>query len=117
MTDHRDPRDPLRDGEPLREREHVRERETTVVHTDTGRRGGGGWLIAIVLLLALLALLYFLFGNQMNRAADEVGVNVNVEAPDMPDIKVPDVEASLPDVKVPDAPDIDVKTDGDGNRQ
>ncbi len=90
-------------------RETVRDTErTTIIQTDGGRdRGGGGVILAVVLILALLALLYFLFSGSFNRAADEVGVNVNVEAPDV----------SLPDkidVKVPE--EIDITTDGGGNK-
>ena len=84
--------------------EPVRERETTVVTTDGG---GGGVILAVVLILAVLALLYFLFSGSFNRAADEVGVNVNVEAPK---IEVPDnIELKLPE-------DVDVTTDGGGNK-
>ncbi len=95
-------------------RETVRDTErTTIIQTDGGRdRGGGGVILAVVLLLALLALLYFFFSGSLNRAADEVGVNVNVEAPN---VDVPDV--SLPDkieVKVPE--EIDVSTGGGGNK-
>lgn len=95
-------------------RETVRDTErTTIIQTDGGRdRGGGGVILAIVLILALLALLYFLFGGGLNRAADEVGVNVNVEAPkvEMPSIEVPDkIELEVPD-------EIDVTTDGGGNK-
>ena len=98
-------------GDHDRERETVRDTErTTVVHTDGGR-GGGGLLLAVILILVLLAVLYFLFSGSFNRAADEVGVNVNVEAPkvDMPDIKVPDkIEVTVPEV--------DAKTDSDSNK-
>jgi hypothetical protein len=99
-----------RDREPLRDREHIHETErtnTTVVSTDGGRRGGGGWLIAILVLIALLALLWFLFGDRMNRAADEVGVNVNVEAPQ---IDVPDkIEVDVPE-------ELKVETEGNSAR-
>ncbi|HEY0130218.1 MAG TPA: hypothetical protein VGB57_02350 [Allosphingosinicella sp.] len=93
-------------------RETVRDTErTTIIQTDGGRdRGGGGVILAIVLILALLALLYFVFSGSFNRAADEVGVNVNVEAPNMPDVSLPDKI----EVKVPD--EIDVTTDGGGNK-
>ena len=109
--------DPDRDREIPREpvaRETVRDTErTTIIQTDGGRdRGGGGVILAVVLILALLALLYFLFSGSFNRAADEVGVNVNV---DMPKVEMPNVE--MPDkieLKVPD--EIQVKTDGDGNK-
>jgi hypothetical protein len=91
-------------------RETVRDTErTTIIQTDGGRdRGGGGVILAVVLILALLALLYFLFSGSFNRAADKVGVNVNVEAPkiDMPNVEMPDKI----EVKVPEQ--IDVTTDG-----
>jgi hypothetical protein len=102
-----------RDGVPPPvDREPVRERETTIIHTDSGdRSGGGGLILAVVLLVAVAALLFYLFGGGLNRAADEVGVNVNVEAPEL---KIPDVEVNVPEIKVPD---IDVKAeDSDGNK-
>jgi len=90
-------------------RETVRDTErTTIIQTDGGRdRGGGGVILAVVLILALLAILYFVFSGGFNRAADKVGVNVNVETPkvDMPD-KI--------ELKVPD--EIDVTSDGSGNK-
>jgi len=64
------------------------ERETTVIQTGGG---GGGGLVAIVIVLLAAAVIAFLFlGGYFERAADEVGVNVNVEAPDvkMPDINI-----------------------------
>ena len=96
-----------------RERETVRdtERTTTVIQTDGGGRGGGGIILAVILILLLLGVLYFVFGGGFNRAADEVGVNVNVEAPkvEVPQITVPDkIEVKVPDV--------DVKSEGDGNK-
>jgi hypothetical protein len=95
-------------------RETVRDTErTTIIQTDGGRdRGGGGVILAVVLILALLAILYFVFSGSFNRAADSVGVNVNVEAPkvDMPNVDMPDkIELKVPD-------EIQVKTDGDGNK-
>jgi preprotein translocase subunit SecF len=98
--------------DPDRPRETVRdtERTTTVVQTDGGR-GGGGMIVAVILILVLLAVLYFLFSGGFNRAADKVGVNVNVETPkvEVPDIKVPDkIEVKVPEV--------DVKSDGQGNK-
>ena len=98
-------------GEPDRERETVRDTErTTVVHTDGGGRGGGGGLIAVVLILLLLVLLFFLFGRGLfNSAADQVGVNVNVDAPK---IDVPDVN-----VKIPDKVEVQLpESGGDGNK-
>lgn len=109
-----------RDRDPLGEPETVRETErTTVVHTggDGGRGGGGGLVIALVLLVAVVALLFYLFGGGLNRAADEVGVNVNVETPE---IKTTDIDVKLPDVDIGDVklPDVDIDTDsgGDGNK-
>jgi hypothetical protein len=84
--------------EPVR---HV-ERETTVINTGE-RRGGGGLIAAIVLLLVVLVLAFLFFSGSFNRAADEVGVNVNVDAPDI----------NVPEVKVPDV-DIDVTPSDDG---
>ena len=96
------PREPI-------ERETVRDTErTTIIQTGGGGdRGGGGVILAVVLILAVLALLYFVFSGSFNRAADEVGVNVNIEAPkvEMPD-KI--------ELKVPD--EIDITTDGGGNK-
>jgi len=95
-------------------RETVRDTErTTIIQTDGGRdRSGGGVLLAVVLILALLAVLYFVFSGSFNRAADSVGVNVNVETPkvEMPNIDMPDKI----ELKVPDK--IDVTTDGGGNK-
>jgi hypothetical protein len=89
-----------RDGAP--EREHITERTTIV--TDTGeRRGGGGWAIGLLVLIVLLVVLFLVFGNVFNRAADQVGVNVAIDAPkvEMPDsvkIEVPDeVKVEVPD--------------------
>jgi hypothetical protein len=59
-------------------------------------------LLAVVLILALLAVLYFVFSGGFNRAADSVGVNVNVDTPDKIELKVPDK--------------IDITTDGGGNK-
>ena len=99
-------------GDYDRDRETVRESDRTTIITDGGeRRGGGGILLAAVLIVALLVLLFLLFGGGLNRAADEVGVNVDVDAPE---VAVPEVD--LPDeVKVEVPETIEVKTDGDGN--
>ena len=87
--------------DPVPERERVTE-HTTIVTNDGGRRGGG-WLVAILVLIVLLVALFLVFGNVFNRAADEVGVNVDIDAPkvEMPDsikIDVPDeVKVEVPD--------------------
>ena len=65
------------------------ERETTVINTGGG--GGGGGTVAALLVLAVIAIAAFLwFGGYLQRAADDVDVNVNVEAPkvELPDIKI-----------------------------
>ena len=100
--------------DPDRERETVRdtERTTTVIQTG-GDRGRGGLLLAVILILVLLVVLYFVFSGSFNRAADEVGVNVNVEAPK---VAVPDVDLNVPDKIEVKVPDVDVKTEGDGNK-
>lgn len=105
----------MTDPDRERERETIRdtERTTTVIQTDGGRGGGGGVLLAVILILVLLAILYFVFSGSFNRAADEVGVNVNVEAPK---VAVPDVNIKVPDKIDVNVPDVDVKTDGDGNK-
>ena len=102
-----------------RDHDRIRDTErTTVVHTDGGRGRGRGLLLAVILLLLVGLLLFFVVGGNINRAADEVGVNVDVDVPDVkapnievPDVKVPDV--NMPDVRVPevDAPDINVNLD------
>ena len=99
--------------DPDRERETVRdtERTTTVIQTDGDRGGGGGLVLAVLVIVVLLAVLYFVFSGSFNRASDNVGVNVNVDTPkvEMPQVVVPDkVELKVPDV--------DVKTEGDGNK-
>ncbi|PSJ39988.1 hypothetical protein C7I55_13955 [Sphingomonas deserti] len=60
-----------------------------MVTTERGR-GGGGWIVAILLLVALVAVLYFVFGNRLGRAADDVGVNVNIDVPDKVKVELPD---------------------------
>ncbi|HEX8623275.1 MAG TPA: hypothetical protein VF718_15005 [Allosphingosinicella sp.] len=102
--------DPDRDREPETVREV--ERTTTVVSTG-GDRGGGGALLAVLVIIVLLAVLYFVFSGTFNRAADEVGVNVNVEAPK---VDVPDVNVKMPDKIELKVPDVDVKSDSDGNK-
>ena len=100
--------------DPDRERETVRDVErTTVVTTGGDRGGGGGVLLAVLVILVLLAVLYFVFSGSFNRAADEVGVNVNVETPK---VEMPDVNVKVPDKIELKVPDVDVKTDGDGNK-
>jgi hypothetical protein len=104
--------DPDREREIPRETVRDTERTTIIQTGGGGDRGGGGVILAVVLILALLAILYFVFSGSFNRAADSVGVNVNVEAPkvEMPSVDMPDkIELKVPD-------EIQVKTDGDGNK-
>ena len=76
-----------------RERPVEVERETTVINTGGDRGGGGGVVAAVVVLLAIAVLAFLFFGGYFERAADEVGVNVNVEAPD---VKMPDIKVEMP---------------------
>ena len=103
--------DPDREREPETVRDT--ERTTTVIQTDGDRGGGGGILLAVLVIVVLLAVLYFVFSGSFNRAADNVGVNVNV---DTPKVEVPDVNLKIPDKIEVKVPDVDVKTDGDGNK-
>jgi hypothetical protein len=68
------------------------ERETTVISTGDGG-GGGGVVVAILLILIVAVLLFLYFGGYLNRAADEVGINVNVEAPK---VETPDIDINVP---------------------
>ena len=67
------------------------ERETTIIQT--GERSGGGGTIALVIVALLVAVAAFVyFGGYLDRAADETGINVNVEAPD---VKMPDIDIDV----------------------
>jgi hypothetical protein len=55
------------------------ERETTVIATDGG--GGGGTILAVVLLIAVLALLFYLFGDRIMGESKETKIDVDVSAP------------------------------------
>ncbi|HET9427898.1 MAG TPA: hypothetical protein VFO69_06020 [Allosphingosinicella sp.] len=79
--------------EPERRVEH----ETTVINTGERSGGSGGLIAAIVLLLVVAILAFLFFSGSFDQAADEVGVNVNVEAPDItiPEVEVPDVDIDV----------------------
>lgn len=55
------------------------ERETTVIQTDGG--GSGGTILAVVLLIAVLALLFYLFGDRIMGGTKETKVDVDISAP------------------------------------
>ncbi len=76
------------------------ERDTTVVTTNGGG-GGGGTVVAVLVILVVAVLLFLYFGGYLNRAADEVGVNVNVEAPE---VQLPDVDINVPPPSEPAQP-------------
>ena len=97
--------------DPDRETVRETERTTTVIDTGGDRGGGGGLLMAVLVIVVLLAVLYFVFSGSFNRAADEVGVNVNVETPK---VEVPDVDVNIPD-KI-EVKGVEVKADADGNK-
>lgn len=71
-----------------RERPVEVERETTIINTGE-RSGGGGAITAIVVLVVLGVLAFLFFGGYLQRAADEVDINVNVEAPN---VELPDID-------------------------
>ena len=76
--------------EPERPVERPVERETTIIQTGERNGGGGGVVAAVVALFVLGALAFFFFGGYFEKAADEMDVNVNVEAPnvELPDINI-----------------------------
>jgi preprotein translocase subunit SecF len=100
-------------GDHDRDREPIRESERTTIVQTGGGGGGGGVIVAIVLILAVLALLFLFFGGNLNKAADKVGVNVNVDAPK---IQLPDVNVKIPE-KI-EIPNVKVETEktAEGNK-
>ena len=101
--------DPDRDREPLRESEH-----TTIITTDGKSGGGGGAIIAVVAILAILILLFVLFGGSLNKAADEVGVNVDIETPK---VEMPNIDINVPEKIEVDLPDAEAKDEPPANKQ
>lgn len=55
--------------------------KTTIIETREG--GGGGTIVAVVLVLAVLALLFYLFGDRLT-GGDKTDIKVDVEAPAVP---------------------------------
>ena len=56
-----------------------RDRETTVINTSDG--GSGGTVLAVVLLIAVLAVLFYLFGDRIMGGSDDTKIDVDVSAP------------------------------------
>lgn len=98
---------------PDRDPERVRDTErTTIIQTDRDGGGGNGILLAVVLLLVVGVLLFFVFGGNFGRNADEGDINVNIDTPDItvPEVKMPDVQ--VPEVEVkPESGDTKENTD------
>ena len=76
------------------------ERETTVINTGGGG-GGGGTIVALLVLLVIAVAAFLFFGGYLERAADEVDINVNVEAPK---IELPDIKIETPPPAAPQQP-------------
>jgi hypothetical protein len=57
--------------------DHDRERETTIVHTSDG--GSGGTVLAVVLLIAVLAVLFYLFGDRIMGGSDDTTIKADVD--------------------------------------
>ena len=53
------------------------DRETTVVHTDGG--GSGGTVLAVVLLIAVLAVLFYLFGDRIMGGGEDTTIKADVD--------------------------------------
>ena len=82
--DERDPDRVIVEEEPRRV-----ERETTIINTGgVDGDGGSGTIVAVLLLLVILVLGFLWFNGTLGGAADEVGINVNVDAPDLPDVDI-----------------------------
>ena len=79
----------------------------------TPEPGGGAPIAAIVGIVAVLAILaavwFFVMGGGASQTPDGPDIDIQVEAPEMPevevpDIEVPDVNVEVPDVEVPELP-------------
>jgi len=81
-----------------RERPVEVERETTIIQTGERGGGGGGTIAVVLVLLVVVVGLFLFFGGYLQRAADEVDINVNVDAPkvELPDVKIETPSAPAP---------------------
>jgi len=59
--------------------DRIPEKETTIIETREG--GSGGTLLAVVLLIAVLALLFYLFQDQIMGTGDDTKIDVDISAP------------------------------------
>ena len=70
--------------------------------------GGNGGIYAILVIIVVLivgAVLYFsgVLGPRADADGDDIDADVRIEAPEMPDVDVPDeVRIETPDIEVPD---------------
>jgi len=73
----------------MEEEQRPVEHETTIIQTGE-RRGGGGAVAAIVALVVIALIAFVYFGGYLQKAADEVNVDINVTAPniELPDVKI-----------------------------
>ena len=60
------------------------DREKEVIVTGDGGGSGAGMLIGIVLVLAVLAILFFVFKDQILGRNTDINANVKVETPSAP---------------------------------
>jgi hypothetical protein len=67
------------------------ERETVVV--DTGSRGGGGAIVAILVVLVLGVLAFLFFGGYLGAGANKGDINVNVA---LPEVNLPPIHVDNP---------------------
>lgn len=91
------------------ERERIQDtsRHDTTVIRDTGAGSGMGILPWLLGLLVLGGLLFLLLGGPSKK--DGLDVKVDVAAPKMPEINLPDVNVNVdvPDLKAPELPKSD----------
>ena len=79
-----------REREVVREEPVVERNRTTVINT--GERGSGGLIAAVLLLVVLAVIAFFVFGDGLG-GSDKTDIKVDVEAPD---VDLPDVDLPAP---------------------